>query len=313
MRLVPPHRETLGAELRCSGCSRGCPTRSPRPVRRWLRALALPLVLTALSACRPSLNYPDPSGPRYAGGDATASGEAGDAISIRVVSFNVQHAREADTAAALLEEHADLRGADVILLQEMDAPAVRMIADALGVAYVYYPSFLHGGEGNDFGNAVLSRWPIVADEKIVLPYLGIVTRTQRIATAATICVAGSPVRVYSTHLGTIAELVPRERRTQLRAVLVDAAGHEDVIIGGDMNDAGVGELAMSAGFDWPTRRGPRTVALGRWDHIFTRGFDGAGPAAGTVLDNRGSSDHLPVWTTLALNTVGDDGGDRCGD
>jgi endonuclease/exonuclease/phosphatase family metal-dependent hydrolase len=277
-----------------------------------IRAVAVGLALVNASACWTSRNYPDPSGPRYAGGDTVADIGTGDTIPLRVVSFNIEHARETDAAAALLDEHADLRDADILLLQEMDAPGVRHIADELGLAYVYYPAFLHGGEGNDFGNAILARWPILDDEKIVLPYRALLTRTQRIATAATLCVAGSPVRVYSTHLGTIAEVLPHERRSQLRAVLIDAVAHANVIIGGDMNDADVGELAVVAGFDWPTRHGPRTVALGRWDHNFTRGFDRAGePAAGTVRDNRGTSDHLPVWSMLAPN-VEDDATRGCG-
>jgi endonuclease/exonuclease/phosphatase family metal-dependent hydrolase len=55
------------------------------------------------------------------------------------------------------------------------------------------------------------------------------------------------------------------------------------------------------------------VALGRWDHIFTRGFGGAGePGAGTVRDNRGTSDHLPVWTVLAPSSDGDGAARACG-
>jgi endonuclease/exonuclease/phosphatase family metal-dependent hydrolase len=50
------------------------------------------------------------------------------------------------------------------------------------------------------------------------------------------------------------------------------------------------------GYTWPTQRGPATTRIGRLDHILLKGLrspDSA--AAGTVLDVRGASDHLPVW------------------
>ena len=153
-----------------------------------------------------------------------------------------------------------------------------------------------------FGNAVLSRWPIVEDKRIVLPHHGRFARTQRTATAATIQVGESLVRVYSTHLGTMTDVEPASRRDQLRAILADAARYPRVVLGGDMNDVGVGRVAREEGYNWPTERGPDTSWLGRLDHIFLKGL--ASPdsaAAGTVLDVRKASDHLPVWAVAILS------------
>jgi endonuclease/exonuclease/phosphatase family metal-dependent hydrolase len=116
----------------------------------------------------------------------------------------------------------------------------------------------------------------------------------------TIRVGSTPVRVYSTHLGTMTDLAPASRRDQLRAILADAAPYQRVVIGGDMNDAGVGSLAREMGYDWPTERGPPTSTLGRLDHIFFRGLAIADTGAtGTVLEH-GGSDHLPVWAVGSL-------------
>lgn len=41
---------------------------------------------------------------------------------------------------------------------------------ALGMSWVYYPAIFRHRSDKDFGNAVLSRWPIIADKKIVLPH-----------------------------------------------------------------------------------------------------------------------------------------------
>ena len=263
----------------------------------------LGLTLVAIAGCRTGRNYVSPDGPRYAGAPrASTTTDYPDSTRLRVVSFNIAFARHVDSAIALLTSEPALRGADVILLQEMDEKATGRIAEALGLGYVYYPAVLSFRTQRAFGNAVLCRWPIVADGKVVLPHVSRFGRTQRTATAATIRVGSRLVRVYSTHLGTMSDLAPVSRREQLRAILADAGQYPRVVIGGDMNDEGVGRVARDMGYAWPTQHGPSTHLLGRLDHIFIRGL--ASPdsgAAGTVLDARGSSDHLPVWAVATLD------------
>jgi endonuclease/exonuclease/phosphatase family metal-dependent hydrolase len=259
------------------------------------------LSLCLLAGCRTGQNYPGTVGPRYAGGPPAASAQRPRGDTLRFVTFNIAFARRVDGAIELLSTEPALRGADVLLLQEMDAGGTRRIAEALGMGYVYYPAISHHRTDRDFGNAVLSRWPIVEDAKIVLPHRSRYAGTQRTATAATLLVGDRRVRVYSVHLGTVADVGPGARREQLRAVLADAAGHPRVVIGGDMNDAAVARVARDAGYGWPTERGPRTMRLGRVDHLLLRGL--ASPdtaAAGTVTDARGVSDHRPVWAVGLL-------------
>lgn len=266
-------------------------------------AAATMLIGTVLGGCRTGRNYTSPTGPRYAGGPPAVS--AGPRLSpkaLRIVSFNIELANHVDSAIAVLTSDTAVQGADIVLLQEMDQEGTRRIADTLGLGYVYYPAVFRFKTQRPLGNAVLSRWPIVEDRKIFLPHLSRIVRSQRVATAATIRVGSHPVRVYSVHLATMAGLAPVARRDQLRTVLADAERYERVVIGGDMNDEGIGQLALEAGYAWPTQRGPSTTRVGRLDHIFIKGL--ASPsrgAAGTVLDARGSSDHLPVWAIALLH------------
>lgn len=257
----------------------------------------------SLAGCGFGRNYVRADGPRYAGAPTARALPvlAAPADSLRVVSFNVEFARHIDGAIRLLLGDRALRTADVVLLQEMDADGTRRIADALGMWYVYYPAIFHNRAGHDFGNAVLSRFPIVSDEKLVLPHRSRYAGTQRIATAATVRAGSTLVRVYSMHLGTPLDVGGEARRDQLRTVLADAATHPVVIIGGDLNDGGVGRAASDAGYAWPTREGPRTTTLGRWDHIFFKGLrlpDGTG--AGTGPQTEGVSDHRPVWAVALV-------------
>jgi len=260
--------------------------------RAWV---ALAAVVVAAGACNTGLNHP-PTGPRFAGTVPSPAPALGWRDTLRVVSFNVENSQEVDSALAVLTSEPDLAHADVVLLQEMDETGARRVAETLGMGYVYYPAILRKATGRNFGNAVLSRWPIVSDEKVLLPHRAIFGRTRRIATAATILVGRTPVRVYSVHLATPVNLALRDRQAQWAAVLRDAAKHPHVIIGGDLNSGSLGALALERGYAWPTRDGPRTVHFGRWDHIFFKGLMPPDTASsGTVLDNRASSDHLPVW------------------
>jgi endonuclease/exonuclease/phosphatase family metal-dependent hydrolase len=270
------------------------------------RLAALLLVLGAFAGCRTGRNYESPAGPRYAGGpgprpDAPRPDTPRDSATLRIVSFNLEFGQHVPGAIGMLTSEPALRGADVILLQEMDEPGTRQMAEALGLWYVYFPAIYHLRTRRQFGNAVLSRWPIVDDRKILLPHVARFSRTRRTATAATLRVGDALVRVYSAHLSTMTDVTPAARRDQLRTILSDAGGYPHVVLGGDMNDAAVGHVAREMGYAWPTQHGPDTSRLGRWDHIFLKGLvspDGA--AAGTVLDARGTSDHRPVWAVATL-------------
>ena len=264
----------------------------------------LPALLVALLAACTGRNYPGAEGPRYSG--PTAAERAARADTLRVVSFNVRFAAEIDSAIAVLRGDPALRGADVVLLQEMDAAGTRRIAEALGMAWVYYPAIYRRPTRRDFGNAVLSRWPIVEDAKLVLPHVSRYARTQRIAAAATIRVGDGAdtarVRVYSTHLGTVLDVGARSRRDQLRAILADAARYPRVILGGDMNSADVGRVARDAGYAWPTAVFGATTPHGAaLDHVFLRGLTPPGErAAGVVTAHRQASDHYPIWAAAVL-------------
>jgi endonuclease/exonuclease/phosphatase family metal-dependent hydrolase len=220
---------------------------------------------------------------------------------LRLVTFNIEFAVRIDSAIAVLTSEPAVRGADVIMVQEMDADGTKRLAESLGLSYVYYPAIYHLRTKRDFGNAVLSRWPIVDDGKLTLPRVSRYAGTHRIATAATLRIGDALVRVYSTHLGTLADIGAAARAEQLRAIIDDAAPYRRVVIGGDMNAHAVGAVARQLGYSWPTERGPHTTRLGRWDHIFLKGLaspDSGG--AGTVLDVRDASDHRPVWALAIL-------------
>ncbi len=271
--------------------------------------------LPALAGCARSINYTDPVGPRFAGTSefepaaawtgphvlaAAASIEAPTPDSLRVVTFNMHYAQQTELAIKLLETSPELRGADIIMLQEMNEDAAAETATALGMNYVYYPAVLHPVPKKNFGNALLSRWPITDDEKLILPSRSMSRGGQRAAVAATVLVGRERVRVYAVHLSTILEVWFTGQTYQIQTLLASARGYDRIIMAGDMNSHdNVGELFTDAGYFWPTRdTGPTTHKLFAVDHVFSRGFRVGG--SGAVKDNLGASDHLPVWASFAF-------------
>lgn len=265
-----------------------------RKGRKVLPGIALLLAMLS-GACISVQNQVDPAGPRHAGAPSEVSPpEPRYAPDLHVASFNVEHGLEIGRALEVIETDPGLRDAEILLLQEMDSEGTERIAHALGMEWVYYPATLRNGR--EFGNAVLSRWPIVNDEKLILPHLAVYGRTLRTATVATIDVQGTPIRVYSVHMATPTNQLLAARRQQMEAVIEDAADHPYVIIGGDLNSDSLGELAQEDGYFWPTREGPRTTWFARVDHILFKGLVPPWSGhSGTAAETNGASDHLPVW------------------
>jgi endonuclease/exonuclease/phosphatase family metal-dependent hydrolase len=266
------------------------------------RRLPLGLVLAALFGCAEARNYPDPGGPRYAGGRPSPPTDP----VLKVVSFNIRYAQHIDLALQVLQEDPPFQGADVIALQEMDAPATERMAAALGCQYVYYPAAFHPGGGKDFGNAVLSRWPIVDDHKVLLPHASPFRVLTRAAVAVTLDVAGVRTRVYSVHLEAPLGATPGQRRDQAAAVAEDARRFPGpVVVAGDFNNRDlVGALFEREGFTWVTRELVGTISWFAWDHVFVRGLVPSDPrSSGVALKNNGASNHRPIWADVLLPTA----------
>ena len=264
--------------------------------------ILLVLACLLLSSCGGPLNFTHPNEPRYSGHPLAEAPPAPE--SLQVVCFNIKFAEDIKGSIALFHEHPAMRNADLVLLQEMDVPGVRKIAHALHMHYVYYPATINPQINKPFGNAILSRWPIEDDKKILLPHLGRFGHTQRIAVAGTIRLGDRTLRVYSAHLATGMESKGSWKRDQALAIAHDAdstAAGMDVLIAGDLNSERVARTFEASGYRWMTRGLPSTAGWFSLDHMFVRGLTLTRPGArGVVTDNKGTSDHNPLWMTVDL-------------
>ena len=114
-----------------------------------------------------------------AGGRDAAATPSGAGGGLDVVTLNIEFGLRIDGARALFARTDRLARANVVLLQEMDPEGTDALAASLGMQYAYYPADVHPRTGRPFGNAVLSRWPIVHDRKIELPHVSFRNPTRR--------------------------------------------------------------------------------------------------------------------------------------
>jgi endonuclease/exonuclease/phosphatase family metal-dependent hydrolase len=267
-----------------------------------MRAAVVALVLAAfgLGACAKARNYLDPATPRY---ETHHGAPRARAETLRVVSFNVKFAEKVDEAIAVLRDTPALRGSDILALQEMDAEGTERIARALEMNSIFFPGAIHPKTGRDFGNALLSPWPLEDARKVILPGESRFTGLKRTATVATVRVRGNRIRAYSVHLETPLHLSGQGRRAQAQAIVDDArASACPVIVAGDFNSPGLSGPFEEAGYVWLTRHLRDTSHWWELDHVFARGLEPPGPAtAGVADDLYDASDHKPVWALLALD------------
>jgi len=209
---------------------------------------------------------------------------------------------------------------DVLLLQEVDHDVPRsnrdrqvdVLGDLVGMRYrSWFPNVEVRG-GGCYGNAILSRYPIVEASNIDL---SIRFKKKRSVLHGVIRVrehdgenVDRTIHVFNMHLG----LARFERKLQLKKFLdahpFQGMKHETpVLVGGDLNDVygGLGELLRPAGFRGIDRRPLTFPAWGPMralDAVFVRG--GVDFIKLSRCDSdiaRRASDHRPLVAEIRLH------------
>ena len=153
----------------------------------------------------------------------------------RVVTWNMHYGDKMEQAIEALEDVAELRGADILLLQEIDAEGVETIAQRLHYNYVFYPAFFNRQRRKAYGNAILAKWPIRNPAKIPLPNVLPGWMESRNSANATILLGGKEIPVYSVHLDLTWMLFMRgESQVEFLGREVDGKDNF-IILGGDFN------------------------------------------------------------------------------
>ena len=245
------------------------------------------------------------------------AGGGGDLM--KLVCFNIWH-NQGDWAArqALLVDAIGAENPDVIALQEVLEDAAvglpnqaRTLAGALGGYETHFVSTDPEGAPRRYGNAILSRLPVLAHDSKKLEPLN----DYRTAIRARVSVDGRPVDIVNTHLAWKPEQAPvrAQQIADLMAWLPQDGA--PLVVMGDFNavqeDAGLNALtgprffsALPPGSAATTLNPARGHAPRVIDHIFAEAahFE---PVSASVLgtapvDGEYPSDHFGVAATLRL-------------
>jgi endonuclease/exonuclease/phosphatase family metal-dependent hydrolase len=244
-------------------------------------------------------------------------------VKLRVLSYNIHKCIGGVDRRYNPQRVADVinnQHADVLLLQEVDHDVPRsnrdrqvdVLGDLVGMRYrSWFPNVDVRG-GGCYGNAILSRYPIVETTNIDL---SIRFKKKRSVLHGILRVRHDEldrtVHVYNMHLG----LARFERRIQLLKFLesqpFQTLHHETpVLVGGDLNDVygGLGEILRPAGFRGVDRRPFTFPAWGpvrALDAIFVRGrVDFVKLERCESELARRASDHRPLIADVRLHPHG---------
>lgn len=268
-------------------------------------------------------NFLDPKAPVFVGPAPDPSPQArGEDFRLSVVSFNVHFGYATPEIAPTLRANR-MDTADILLLQESNEVTTREVAAALGAGYVYYPAAVHPTSNDLFGVAILSRWPIRAHRKILLPDRTYFDAARKVAMTAVIETPGGLIQVINVHLQ--AGMLKRGYQAQLTRVLACALENvceadtapaplqpaAAVVIGGDFNTWHSGlakvltrvmsdaSLQMVEGIeDTFSKSLSETAPRSTFDYIFASPRLLAGP--GRVGTTRQGSDHFPIEATFQI-------------
>lgn len=164
---------------------------------------------------------------------------------MKLITWNIQWCRGVDGVvdpARIIEHARAMADFDVLCLQEVarNYPGLdgssgedqfRLLAGLLpgftaieGVAVDEYPG---GGGRREFGNMILSRYPVIQVLRHLLPWPAdpAVPTMPRVALEAVVRTAGGPLRITTTHLEYHSALQREVQVAQLRRIQVEASSH----------------------------------------------------------------------------------------
>ena len=159
---------------------------------------------------------------------------------LRVLQFNIRAARSEGGRVDLPEIAAEIAAArpDLVSLNEVDTDTTRTrtdepayLAGATGLHVVYGPNVIY--DGGPFGNAVLTRYPVVASQNLRLP--GAPGRETRGLLTVVVQVQGHDVVFGSTHLSDGDQAGPSRLLQSLAVARALRSMPAPAILAGDLN------------------------------------------------------------------------------
>ena len=272
----------------------GTPRRNAGRWPRWIAVLtAVVAIVTAVTA---SQSPPAP------------------AVRARVLSYNIHHAEGVDKVLDLARIARVISSAqpDLVALQEVDRRATRSasvdqpaeLGRLTGLRHVFGPNIpLQGG---DYGNAVLSRWPIIRSVNHQLPNVDAGEQRGVLEVHVEAPGARTPVVLWATHFDHRSNDAERRASAQSIEARIRQQPDAAALLVGDLNDVPASSTLKLLGAMW-TRSNTDvlpTIPVGKparqIDYVLYRPANRWRAIATRVLDEAVASDHRPLLAVLEL-------------
>jgi len=231
---------------------------------------------------------------------------------LRVVTWNIHHGRGLDGRVDVARIAAELRALapDLVLLQEVDVGVRRSggvdLAGALAAELAMHAAFEQNisFQGGSYGNAVLSRWPVL--EQHNLHYRMLRAGEQRGLLTVAVAAPSGPLAIGCTHIDAGAD--DAERMQNAPELLAVVEQRSLIAVGGDFNDLPGSRVHSALCSDlvdcWSEAGGgagpsyPAASPQKRIDWLLRAPSCGWRAVAARVVPTR-ASDHCPVVFELA--------------
>jgi len=232
---------------------------------------------------------------------------------LRIMCYNIRHCRGMDDIVNLERTGNAIKKwkPDLVALQEVDKNTQRtnktdqtkLLAEQLEMHFVFGKAIPY--QGGEYGLAILSRFPILEHQMILLPPE--VQQEQRGVLIAKIGIPdaqGKVIRFASTHLSVASH---EERAVQIEKIdTLLSEGSEPVIVAGDFNTRPENESVVRFLKNWKDVADPAwgknvtPLSPRRIDFIFLRSKDSWEVLESRTIDDRITSDHMPIFSVITL-------------
>lgn len=237
--------------------------------------------------------------------------------SIKVMTYNIHHANPPSKPDVIdlnaIVSVIEAQDPDLVALQEVDNNTERsgegnqaeMIAEKLGM-YVYFAKALDY-EGGEYGNAILSKFPLKNSKSQNLPIEPGSNAENRVMASASLELPdGTEIVFASTHLDYKADSPSRILQIE-KIIEISEENTIPMILAGDFNDSPGSETInlLDNAFSLSCRSCPPTIPVNEptraIDFIAFNHPDGKFKAKSHhVIDETYASDHLPVVALIDL-------------
>ncbi len=223
--------------------------------------------------------------------------------SLKIMTYNLRFGEHASMQE--IGQYIASESPDIVLLQECDWATYREraprqhgvkfmneLASETGMFPAYGKAIVH--KGGYYGLGILSRYPIVATERIYLP--ADYSKEQRVMLMADIELPdGQIITAVSTHIG----LSDKERMQQVKYIEKQLKGRTYVILAGDMNATPNSSEMQRLYKSWKEVSGdaftfPSTGPQMKIDYIFCRPAAKVEFVSTRTVTDKILSDHCPV-------------------